>query len=219
MFGSDLRGADFTDARIDDVFLQEGKFDETTKWPAGYLPPPGVQWKGSGPDPRLAPTEQEHGEPPPADLPGLIERLEGATAPAKLDKAMAMLKADRFQLFAKVAEDHLVGVVSSQSDPTLVYACRLAADGHYACCTQNLNVCGGLRGSPCKHLLVLIVGLARAGQLDPATAHAWTRASRGRKPELDRDAMAEVFLRYKGAEAGELDWRPTETIPEDFYSM
>jgi Pentapeptide repeats (8 copies) len=217
--GSDLRGADFTDAKIDGLVLKWGKFDETTRWPAGYLPPPEVTWTGAGPDPRLAQPEPEGDEPSPADLPGLLDRLKGSTDPAKLDKAMAMLKADRFQLFAKVAEDHLVGVVKSQSDETLVYACRLADDGRYACCTQNLNVCGGLRGSPCKHLLVLIVGLARAGQLDPGTAHTWTRASRGRKPVLDKDAMAEVFLRYKGAEAGELDWRPTETIPEDFYAM
>jgi hypothetical protein len=179
----------------------------------------GVQGKGSGPDPRLVPSAPGAGEPPPADLPALLKRLKRWGDPAKLDKAMSMLKADRFQLFSRVAEDHLVGVVRSQSDRSLVYACRLAADGHYACCTQNLNVCGGLRGSPCKHLLVLIVGLARAGQLEPGTALAWIRASRGRKPELDRDAMAEVFLRYKGAEAGELDWRPTETLPEDFYAM
>src|SRR5262249_59680303 len=124
---------------------------------------------------------------------------------------LAMLRADRFQLFARVDEDHMIGVVRSQSDRTLVYACRLAADGQYACCTQNLNICGGLRGSPCKHLLVLILGLAKAGQLDPSVAHTWTRAIRRRKPELDRDTMAEVFLRYKGAESGELDWRPTET--------
>jgi hypothetical protein len=31
--------------------------------------------------------------------------------------------------------------------------------------------------------------------------------------------MTEAFLQYKGAEAGEVDWRPTETIPEDFYAV
>ena len=48
---------------------------------------------------------------------------------------------------------------------------------------------------------------------------AWVDASRSQKPTLDKDAMGETFLRYKGAEAGEVDWRPTETIPEDFYAM
>lgn len=31
--------------------------------------------------------------------------------------------------------------------------------------------------------------------------------------------IADSFLKYKGAQAGEIDWRPTETIPEDFYAM
>ena len=53
-----------------------------------------------------------------------------------------------------------MGVVKSQSSKDLVYSCRLAADGAFGCCTQNLRPCGGLRGALCKHLLVLIVGLA-----------------------------------------------------------
>lgn len=153
------------------------------------------------------------------DFASFMKRLERVTDSAKLDKATSMLKAEKFRLYAKVQDDHLVGVVKSQSNPALVYSCRLTRDGKYACCTQNLNICGGLRGSPCKHLLVLIVGLANAGELDPATAQEWTQAARGQKPELDRDAMAATFLAYKGAEAGEIDWRPTETIPEDFYAM
>jgi hypothetical protein len=31
--------------------------------------------------------------------------------------------------------------------------------------------------------------------------------------------LSATIVRYKGAEAGEMDWRPTETIPEDFYAM
>jgi hypothetical protein len=155
----------------------------------------------------------------PTDFAGFMKRLEKVTDSAKLDKATAMLRAESFKLYAKVHPDHLVGVVKSQTNPELVYSCRLGSDGKYGCCTQNLNICGGLRGSPCKHLLVLIVGLSKAGELDPATAHDWTQAARGQKPELDKDAMTATFLQYKGAEAGEVDWRPTETIPEDFYAM
>jgi hypothetical protein len=76
-----------------------------------------------------------------------------------------------------------------------------------------------LRGALCKHILVLIVGLTKAGQLDPATVNAWVDASKIQSPALDKDLMSETFLRFKGAEAGEIDWRPTETIPEDFYAM
>ena len=71
----------------------------------------------------------------------------------------------------------------------------------------------------CKHLLVLIVGLAKSGELDPNQIDTWIRLSKTNKPALDKDAMSETFLRYKGAEAGEVDWRPTETIPEDYYAL
>jgi hypothetical protein len=171
------------------------------------------------PAPRVALVPRETTRSRPTDFAGFLARLKEVADASRLDKAMEMLRADRFRLFARVEGDHVIGVVKSQSNGSLVYSCRLAADGTYACCTQNLNICGGLRGSPCKHLLVLIVGLTQAGELDPSTAHEWTQTSRGRKPVLDKDLMTETFLRYKGAEAGEVDWRPTETLPEDFYAV
>ena len=36
---------------------------------------------------------------------------------------------------------------------------------------------------------------------------------------LDKDSMSATFIKYKGAEAGEVDWRPTETIPEDYFAI
>ena len=151
-------------------------------------------------------------------LDSFMKAVESDTEPAKLQKALSMLKAERFQLYSQVTDEFVVGVVKSQTDPDLVYSCKLEKDGDYACCTQNLNICGGLRGSLCKHLLVLLVGLTQNGQVDPIIVHKWMKASRLRKPTLDKDAMGETFLRYKGAEAGEVDWRPTETIPEDYYA-
>ncbi len=153
------------------------------------------------------------------DIEHFMRQLEAKTDPAKLSKALSMLKADRFRLFAEVKDSSLIGVVKSQTDPELVYSCRLGSDGNFACCTQNLNICGGLRGSLCKHLLVLIVGLTKAGELDPTKVNEWVKSSGGKKPVLDKDVMSETFLRYKGAEAGEVDWRPTETIPEDYYAL
>jgi hypothetical protein len=155
----------------------------------------------------------------PIDLPGFIKKLEVSIESARMEKATKMLKADRFQLFAEVSADHLLGVVKSQSEPDLFYSCRLGSNGSFACCTQNLNVCGGLRGSLCKHLLVLIVGLAQSGQIDAAVADKWVSSSKKHKPVLDKDAMSQAFIRYKGAQAGEVDWRPTETIPEDYYAL
>lgn len=137
----------------------------------------------------------------------------------KVKKALSMLRADRFQLYVDADEERIVGVVKSQNDPDLLYACRLQKDGGYACCTQNLNVCGGLKGSVCKHILVLVVGLVQGKSLEKEQALAWLRSSAGSKHTHDRDAAGEVFLKYKGAEAGEVDWRPTETLPEDFYAL
>jgi hypothetical protein len=215
----DLSGVNLRGATLDGAFLGTARFDEKTKWPKEIKLADSLVWKGKGPDPRNIMTPVDKGQPKPADFGEFLSRLKQVTDPAKLDKATAMLKADRFRLFAKVDSDQVVGVVKSQSDPNLVYSCRLGSDGKYACCTQNLNICGGLKGSPCKHLLVLIAGLSQAGALHPGTAHDWTQAARGKKPELDKDQMAATFLLYKGAEAGEIDWRPTETVPEDFYAM
>ena len=36
---------------------------------------------------------------------------------------------------------------------------------------------------------------------------------------MDTKLCAQTFVQYKGVEAGTVDWRPTETIPEDFYAM
>jgi hypothetical protein len=218
---ADLRGADLTGSLLNNIALEYSTFDEKTKWPTGFEIADTLKWKGKGADPRKAQAVQPAAAPAPApvDFGGFMNRLKQVTDPAKLDKATSMLKAEKFRLYAKVQPDHLVGVVKSQTNPDLVYSCRIGSDGKYSCGTQNLNICGGLRGSPCKHLLVLIVGLSKAGELDATKAHDWTQASRGKKPELDKDAMTATFLQYKGAEAGEIDWRPTETIPEDFYAM
>jgi hypothetical protein len=153
------------------------------------------------------------------DLKAFIAKLNASTDEARMDKVMKMLRADRFQLFSELTADHVTGVVKSQTDSSLVYACRLGRSGDFCCCTQNLNACGGLRGALCKHLLVLIVGLAQGGTLDPALAHAWAVASKKQKPKLDADGMSATFIKYKGAQAGEVDWRPTETIPEDYYAI
>ncbi|HEY7314069.1 MAG TPA: pentapeptide repeat-containing protein [Gemmataceae bacterium] len=209
---SHLEGADFIGARLKGTDLDHAYYDTNTKFPPDFVPPESMEWIGPPPETPIA------AAPGSMDFDAFFEQLGSKVEDARLSKALAMLKADRFQLFADVKEDALVGVVKSQSNPGLVYSCRLGADGTFGCCTQNLNTCGGLRGSLCKHLLVLVVGLTKAGRLDPATVDAWVNASQ-QKPAIDRDAMSDTFLRYKGAEAGEVDWRPTETIPEDYYAL
>ncbi len=214
---ANIGGADFRTATLDDVSFFHSEFDEKTIFPPGFTYPDGLVWKGAGLRPGtpavvVAPAGT-------VDFDSFIANLTTKIEAGRIKNATSMLKSERFQLFAEVTDDSLVGIVKSQSSAERVYSCRLCSDGSFSCCTQNLLPCGGLRGAICKHLLVMVIGLSKAGQLDPATADGWVDKSRQQQPKLDKDIMSEAFLRYKGAEAGEIDWRPTETIPEDFYAM
>lgn len=154
------------------------------------------------------------------DLEGLVEQLINDFDKPRVDKAIAMLKAESFQLFSNVNEERLEGIVRSQSSMDRVYSCQLNSEGHFFCTSQNLRPCGGLRGALCKHILVLVIGLTKADLIKPHATYLWAMRSKvWMKPDFDKDAATEMFIRYKGAEAGEVDWRPTETMPEDYYSL
>ncbi|HEX5597043.1 MAG TPA: hypothetical protein VFX61_13660 [Micromonosporaceae bacterium] len=73
--------------------------------------------------------------------------------------------------FVELADGRLQGVVSSGSDIERVYVSSIVAGSHgYHCSTNNNRPCGGLRGSPCKHLRTLVdeavlqYGLDRVGR-------------------------------------------------------
>lgn len=217
--GTSLKRAQLASAKLDGVKRWvSNPFDEQTTFPADFTIPETFVYVGKGNDPRLAVTKAIAVDEVP-DFDVFLERLKANIDADRLSKSLKMLKADRFQLFSEVTDASIVGVVKSQTDKDLVYSCRLTSQGEFCCCTQNLNVCGGLRGALCKHLLVLIIGITKAGSLAPHAAATWAHASSRRKPVLDKDAMSETLLRYKGAEAGEIDWRPTETVPEDYYAF
>lgn len=59
--------------------------------------------------------------------------------------------------FVEMAEGRLQGVISSGSSIERVYVSFFKKDSHnYYCSTNNNRPCGGLRGSPCKHLTSLM---------------------------------------------------------------
>jgi hypothetical protein len=60
----------------------------------------------------------------------------------------------------------------------------------------------------------LLVGLAQSGIMEPTTAYEWTKVSQCKRTRQDRDLAAETFLRHQVDEAGEIDWRPLETVPD-----
>jgi hypothetical protein len=152
-------------------------------------------------------------------LSALLIELNAVLEPKRLRRALDMLKRESFALYADASGERLVGVVRSQTTDG-VYSNVLYADGRYDCCSQDMEECMGLQGTVCKHLMVLMLGLAQAGEVDVPTLAEWAgKASKRRGPAADRDVVADTFLRYKGAQAGEIDWRPTETLPEDFYAF
>lgn len=215
----DVKGVDLSQANLKGATFHMIDYDEHTVFPKGFKIKEGLKWAGQGKDPRLLKKVEKLAQAGPVSFDEFMTRLESNFDASRLKKATKMLKADSFQLFSEVTDESFTGVVKSQTDASLVYSCRLNKDGEFTCCTQNLNACGGLRGALCKHLLVLIIGLTKAEELDPTTINVWVAASKLQKPKLDKDAMSEVFLKYKGAEAGDIDWRPTETVPEDYYAF
>lgn len=217
--GAVLNGADFTGANLNNVKFDNTVYNEKTILPQGIAGARGLLWGGAGIDPGKMREVLESAPSEPLDFASFLSRLENSVDKERLKKAIKMLQAERFQLFAELKPGSMIGVVKSQTDADLVYSCRLTDEGKFCCGTQNLNSCGGLRGALCKHLLVLLLGLTKAGQLDATVADTWARASKLQDPKMEKDIMSETFLRYKGAEAGEIDWRPTETIPEDYYAF
>jgi BRCT domain type II-containing protein len=156
------------------------------------------------------------------DFAGFVNQLYATLDEGKLGRALKMLKGESFKLYSRVDDQRLVGVVKSQSGSGNVYASWLKPEGKYGCSSYEGGTyldCMGLQGSPCKHLLVLLIGLVRTAQLPVDRGLAWIRATRGKQPGSDLQLAADTFLQYMGALAGEVDWRPLETIPEDYYAL
>jgi len=231
---SDLRGVDLTACKNLALTNFHGAiYDECTTLPPNFPDLPLLVWQGSGIDAYKQSLKQAACGHVPTDFRSFIKHLYDTVDNKRLKQALTMLKKERFQLFCEVADNQVAGVVKSQWDKGYVHACRLTADGQYACCTQNLKPCSGLQDKVqressrvfshadriCKHILVLVMGLTKAERLTPADAASWIISSTFETPLLDMNEMSEVFLKYMAAEASEIDWRPTETIPEDYYSF
>jgi hypothetical protein len=213
-----LQGADLTGATLAGTSFADATFDKDTKWPSGLDIPTEMTWTGRGNDPRLSGL----GKKGIAGFKGLMARLNETIDPNRMKRTLDMLRSGKNQIFSEVEPALVRGIVRSQREPDLVYSCVLTAEGVYSCCTPDLNLCMGLRGEPCKHLLVLLIGLARAGALDAATADRWVAAAAGKNHKWNkttRNHVSDTLLKYKGVQTGEVDWRPTETIPEDYYAM
>lgn len=58
--------------------------------------------------------------------------------------------------FLEMKNGMLYGIISSGSDEDRVYGAYIDNKGNYYCSTNNNRPCGGMRGSPCKHMESLL---------------------------------------------------------------
>jgi len=153
------------------------------------------------------------------DFQGLVMKLHSIAVGTRLSNSMKMLRDEQVHLYSDVNADRVSGIVHSQSGGG-VYSCTLGKDGEYGCCDQVLDKCWSSQGhTMCKHLLVLVLGLVRNGELEAPKAFNWIKEAQANRPiKEDSSELAKTIVRYKGMQQGELDWRPTETIPEDFLA-
>ena len=236
----DLRGADFSTANLHDTVFRGSKIDEQTKWPKGYALTWNMVWAGTGPSPLPEPPP-----PPPepvnveeetddlrdegeadeeaiaeaGELAGFLDQLEEHVSVGKLDKALDLLQATPLELFYDLSKSSVSGVVRAPADPDLAFCCHLSDDGAYGCCSSNLATCNGLRGSLCKHLLVLLVGLVQKGVLSADQAAKWVAASTENKPETDKELCSQSLERLEAADQGGTPWKPVATNPDDFTDV
>lgn len=226
--GADLRGAnlrgvslhqatlfdaDLTDADLTDAVAGRTRYNAGTTFPAGFTP--GREWVFFGPGLPVGVGSRR----PALDFDGLLARLRKVVPERSLQAAKALLGVERLQLFAEVEDGHLAGVVRSRFLPGRLNACRLTAEGCFCCGSVRLRSCSSQGGAVCGHLLALVLGLVRAGRFDAGRAYLWLRRASRRTTVADRPGLVSTLLRYKGAEAGAVDWRPTETLPEDYYAL
>jgi hypothetical protein len=140
----------------------------------------------------------------------------------KMQKAILMFKKERNLLYidSDAVAGTLKAVIKSQSHPDeLEYAVSLNKDGTFFCTTQNLRPCGGLRGQICKHLILSLVALVKSGAMTGRDLAGWVKETIANRPLLNKDEATQIFLKYKNALSGAVDWRPVEILPEDFMAL
>ena len=109
--------------------------------------------------------------------------------------------------FVELLHGRIQGVVSSGSDDDRVYVSWYEGrTGDFYCCTNNNRPCGGLGGSPCKHILALVdagvaqMGMERVaralGAPDETTTRGVLGAARGSQRKEPSGVVFARFLDY-----------------------
>lgn len=214
-----LHGADLTTAVLTHARFDGAQYDESTKWPEEIPQWSKLRWDGKGKDPFRQHVEQEIDKADVSDFEGFINSLRLHIDSRRLDNVFQVLMKERFRIYFELEKTSIVGVLENPRHKGVIFACTLSEDGKFCCCTQDLNFCTGAKGVLCKHMLILIVALAKAGKLDLTATLRWILASQLQKPNLIKEICADILLKLYGVKVGENDWAPVLTVPEDYSSL
>jgi uncharacterized protein YjbI with pentapeptide repeats len=200
-----FQAADLSDANLSDVKVENTQYDEGTRFPEGFKP--GRGWVSTS----------ASADEAPADFNALVTTLTGLFGFARWRDLTSLFNAGLVPLWSEGNPDGMRGVVPEAAKSTAFRACHLTSSGGHQCGTQNFALCDEGRTGVCKHLMVLLLDLARRERIPLGNAVAWARLSLAHDGALDRTALAAIFAAY--AESTQSDYRPNETLPEDYYAL
>jgi uncharacterized protein YjbI with pentapeptide repeats len=203
--GVRFQAADLTDAILDGVVAGNTQYDDSTLFPDGFKP--GQGWVSTSGDPNEGVENFD----------ALMGALAGLIGHNRSSPLYALNNAHVVPLWSEGDEDGVRGVVPESAKSTTFRACRLTSAGAHECCKQDFTLCTDAGKGMCQHVLVLLLDLARRERIALADALRWARLSLAHDRSADPEILARVFASY--AESTQTDYRPNETLPEDYYAL
>ncbi|MFX1316230.1 MAG: hypothetical protein ACFE9T_10225 [Promethearchaeota archaeon] len=150
----------------------------------------------------------------------LNKNVNDERIPPRINKAISMFRREKNLLYVDKDDDSLKAVIKSQTKPNqLEYAISLKSNGDFFCGTQNLYPCGGLRGKVCKHIILALIAVIKSGVGTQNEMIKWVGNTLSHKPKFIKPEATEIFIKYKYALEGKIEWRPIEVLPEDFMAF
>jgi len=199
-----LEGADLTGADLDGVQAHLTRYDAATVFPDGFQPQGG--WISTSGELMSIPT----------DYPSLVQLL-GYVLQPRWSHVAPHVTAGLAPLWAEADADRAHAVVPAAVGATTFLACRITSAGRFQCATPDLTPCPDAADGVCRHVVCLVLSLVQRERLSAEDAARWLQRSLAHDVGLDRDALGEIFARY--AETIQADYRPNETLPEDYYAL
>ncbi len=130
--------------------------------------------------------------------------------PQRIVAALESFHKEPIEISYRLKDGELSAVFVPDSKKKRTYLCTWKPRSVYHCCTNSLANCGGLRGAPCKHLLMIIIALAKYKNL-AAELDELLEGFKKQKPTPDRDLAADLFsFHEKGRGCKKLTTKPSD---------